>query len=162
MSPATSTAVLSAGAALAGVLISQAISIFQSFLDKRHKKHILLRRKFEQLTFCFQESLLFHTKAGSCRTIEKLLAENHSLPAMKAEALALLYFPTLAPILGTYRNCQVKYYETLLHAYDPSVPASAGAQAKVHNPRHLAAAEAALFRARDAVNDYFKVRVRLF
>ena len=42
-------AVISASSAIAGAVISQLVSIFRDILDKKHKRHILLREKYEEL-----------------------------------------------------------------------------------------------------------------
>ena len=54
MKPELITPIIAASAALGGVIISQAITILLSFFDKRHKKHILLRQKYEEMMFEFQ------------------------------------------------------------------------------------------------------------
>lgn len=144
-------AIITASAVLSGIIISQAISILLSFLDKRHKMHILLRQKYEQMTFRFQDSLLYYTNLVTCKTRDQLLQQTHSIPAMRAAGLALLYFPKLVPFLDTYiRNC-VAYYSLLVTVYDPNIPANAGAQARVHAKDEVEKIETLLFQSKNAV-----------
>jgi hypothetical protein len=45
--------IIVASSALGGVIISQAFSLFRSFLDKRHEKQKMLRQKYEEMMFHF-------------------------------------------------------------------------------------------------------------
>ncbi|MCK4248674.1 MAG: hypothetical protein KAX15_02735 [Candidatus Omnitrophica bacterium] len=141
-------AMISTAAALAGVLISQAISLLLSFFDKRHQKQKLLRQKYEEMMFHFQDSLSYPNQVASCRTLDQLLLQTHSVPAQRAMGLALLYFPTLAPFLRVYIQTCIAYYLLITSVYDPEIPASAGAQARVHSSEFILV-ENNLFKAKD-------------
>jgi len=154
------TSVIAATAALSGVLIAQAISILLSFLDKRHKKHILLRQKYEEMMFHFQDSLLYCSQVGTCTSLDQLLQQNHSVPAQRAAGLALLYFPTLAPIFDTYQKNLMSYYSLVISNFRQDVPATAGAQVRVHAKDDLEEIEKALFQSKDKIIAELKSKVK--
>lgn len=51
-------AIIAASSALAGVTISAVIALCLSYFDKRHKKQVLLREKYEEMMSCFSASLV--------------------------------------------------------------------------------------------------------
>jgi len=153
-------AIIAASAALGGVIISQAISILLSFLDKRHKKHILLRQKYEEMMFHFQDSLAYYSQVGACKTLDQLLHQNHCIPANRAMGLALLYFHNLAPLFDTYLRNQISFYNLLISSYKQDIPASAGAQAMVHNKSQSEEVERNLFQSKDAIINELKANVK--
>jgi hypothetical protein len=122
------TAIIAGVAALAGVIISQAISITLSFLDKRHQKHILLRQKYEQLMFLFQDSLMYIPAVQNCRTVAEIQQNAYSIPAGRALGLSHLYFPSLVDPLTGYQQSLISFYGSVASVFDPNIPASAGAQ----------------------------------
>ncbi|MEW6739793.1 MAG: hypothetical protein ACOYU2_04295 [Nitrospirota bacterium] len=155
-------AIIAASSALCGVIISQAISILLSRLDQRHKKHILLRQKYEEMMFYFQDSLTYYNQVATCRIRDQLLQLNHSIPAQRAMGLALLYFPNFVSILDTYIRNQISYYNLVVSSYNPKIPANAGAQARVHNKSQLEAAENNLFQSKDKIIDELKANVKKY
>lgn len=124
-------AVIAASAALAGVVISQTISILLSILEKRHKKHILLRQKYEEMMFQFQDSLRYVQDVHNCRTRDQLFQLSSSPQSGKAYGLALLYFPNLVEPLKKYSVAQVSFYTSVVTIFDKNIPANAGGQATV-------------------------------
>lgn len=93
-------AMISAGAALAGVALSQAIAMLQAHLARQNARHVLLRTKYEELAGHVTDSMTWsqalldrHTAraAGSPASAEASLP----LAARRAYVLALLYFPRL-------------------------------------------------------------------
>ena len=162
MNQQIATSIIAASAALSGVLISQAISLLLSFLDKRHKKHILLRQKYEEMMFLFQDSLTYYNQVATCRTLDQLLQLTHSVPAQKALGLALLYFPNLEQSLGNYVMSQVAYYDLICTVYNPEIPANAGAQARVHHNQELQKVETQLFNAKNKVMELLKTNVKKY
>lgn len=90
MKPEFSIAIIAASSALAGVIISQCVSLLISSLDKKHKKDILLRQKFEEMMFLFQDSLIYYGEVGGCRSLEDLLKQTHSVQAQKALGISML------------------------------------------------------------------------
>lgn len=128
MSIEITTAIIAGVSALAGVIISQAISITLSFLDKRHQKQILLRQKYEQLMFEFQDSLSYFLAVQGCKSIEEIQEHAYSHSAGRAVSLAHLYFPSLAPVMADYQMSLISYYGSVVSVFNPHVPATAGAQ----------------------------------
>lgn len=102
MDAVTVSAVIGAGSALAGVCLSQVLSMIQSSVERKHKQKTLLREKLEDLTehlirtslwmeVWFHQRLLNHTKA------QKVSDESprSSDEARRVYVLSLLYFPHL-------------------------------------------------------------------
>ncbi|MBC7961855.1 MAG: hypothetical protein H7Y05_02795 [Steroidobacteraceae bacterium] len=89
--------------ALSGVALSQATTATLSFLDKSHKRKVLLREKYEELSSCFLASFEMPQKLmiyqGSTEAIHPL---THQVYGNKMNMLALLYFPQLQEIIGHY------------------------------------------------------------
>ena len=156
------TALIVAGSTTFGVLISQAISILLSFLDKRHKKHILLRQKYEEMMFHFQDSLEYYNQVGACRTLDQLEKKTHRISANRAMGLALLYFQNLAPLFDIYLRNQIAYYHLILESFNPNIPATAGAQARVHNKTALKKIEQNLFQSKDNLIDAIKMNTKKY
>ena len=50
-------AIIAASSVLSGVIISQAMSLIQTFLNRKHQKQKLLRQKYEEMMFHFSDSL---------------------------------------------------------------------------------------------------------
>lgn len=155
-------AIIAASAALGGVIISQAISILLSFLDKRHKKHILLRQKYEEMMFHFQDSLAYYNQVGACKTLDQLLQQNQCIPANRAMGLALLYFPSLVPFLDTYLRNQIAYYDIVVSSYNENIPFSAGAQSRVHNKIQSEEIEQKLFQSKNEIINELKANVKKY
>ena len=153
MKPEILIAIIAASSALGGVVISQAISLIQTALNRRHEKHKLLRQKYEEMMFHFQDSLLYYTNLGACKTLDQVLQQTHSIPAQRAMGLALLYFPNLVPFLDIYIRNYLAYYTLIVSLYDPNIPATAGAQARVHAKKELENIEAKLFQSKNAMLD---------
>ncbi len=135
---------------LSGVIISQSITLLLSFLDKRHKKQILLRQKYEEMVFHFNESLLYPTEVDSCKTIDQIVSKIHNIPAMKAISLARLYIPDLEMPLENYIRKNMALFSETIDCFDPKIPADAGAQAAVKCGVPTPAHEE-LYQAKDAV-----------
>jgi len=123
--------IIAATSALSGVVISQAISILLLFLDKRHKKHVLLRQKYEEMMFLFQSSLGYFQDVQNCKTFDQLYQLSNSPEAGKAYGLALLYFPCLVEPLNDYTVAQVSFYDSVITIFNKNIPANAGGQAVV-------------------------------
>lgn len=156
------TAIIAAAAALSGVIISQAISLLLSFLDKRYKKHILLRQKYEEMMNHIQDSLLYYNQVGASKTLDQLLQQTHSIPANRAMGIALLYFPNIAPILDTYLRNLVQYYNVVVSSFNPNIPANAAAQAMVHNKEQTEEIERKLFESKNQIIDELKANVKKY
>ncbi len=128
MSPESTIAVIAAGSALAGVLLSQFISIGLSVFDKRHQKNILLRQKYEEMMFLFQDSLSYVQAVYNCDSFSQLCQLSSAPGTNKALGLASLYFPSLVEPLSMYSDSQLSFYHSVISLYDESKPANAGAQ----------------------------------
>ena len=135
MSQEIQIALIAASAALAGVVISQAISIALSVFDKRHKKHILLRQKYEEMMFEFQNSLKYVQEVHNCETLPQLYQLSSSPQTGKAYGLAQLYFPSLVEPLSKYVVAQFSFYTSVITIFDKNIPINAGGQAMANN-RH--------------------------
>jgi len=117
---------------ITGVVISQTITLLISFFDKRHKKHQLLRQKYEEMMFYFQDSLAYFQEVQNCKTRHQLFQLSMSPQTGKACGLALLYFPNLVTPLNNYALAQVAFFNSVITSFDENIPANAGGQAMSH------------------------------
>jgi len=141
-------AIISASSALCGVLISQAISLFQTHLSRRHERQKLLRAKYEEMTFFFSDSFEWIERLNNCSARSALLSASQNLAARKCLVLCLLYFPEFVGIANDYIKATVSYYTLVSSSYIDGVPATAGGQAIAHNKK--------LYY--EAVNDLFRIK----
>ena len=145
------TSLIVAFSTIIGVLISQGISSLNSFLNKRYQKRLLLRQKYEEMMFYFQDSLSFPNKVGACKTLkelDELDQENQLLPANRAAGLALLYFDHLVPFFNNYIKCLLAYYNIILDSFNQNENGSTGAQAILFNKHKFEKVKNNLFRAK--------------
>ena len=131
MSQELQIAIIASSATILGVVISQAISIGLSIFDKKNKKHVLLRQKYEEMMFEFHDSLKYIQDVQTCETLEQLFEHSRSPQSGKSLGLALLYFPDLVEPLENYSHSQVSFYQSIISSFNPSIPHNAGAQAVV-------------------------------
>ncbi len=129
-------AIISAGAALSGVIISQIGSFIFSVFDKKHKKQILLRQKYEELMFYFSKSFTWMKELDNSTTMEMVLSLSQSSDARNVLSLSLLYFPELVDGANQYIKGQCIYYESIVKHFDSNTQAPAGAQAMVKDIHH--------------------------
>ncbi len=74
-------AIISAGAVLCGVIISQLSTLLFSFVDKRHKKQQHLHQKCEEVMFYFVESLQWIMELDMSTTEKDFTALSHTIAA---------------------------------------------------------------------------------
>ena len=153
---------IAAGSALAGVIISQIFSLLISFLDKRHKKQILIRQKYEEMMFNFQDSLSYYSDIANCKTREQLYSKSHSIPAQRAMGIAMIYFPNIAPNIEVYLKYLVEYYNVIITSFDPNIPANAGGQARVNNKKQIEEIEHRLFLVKNDIIQTIEKNVRKY
>ncbi|MBC3918796.1 hypothetical protein H8L32_14975 [Undibacterium sp. CY18W] len=94
--------ILGAACALAGVALSQAVSVFQSHRERKHKHQILLREKYEEFSNIFLESRKQSSKLYSCETSSDIMEIMLLDDANKAMLIAKLYFPELCDPVKKY------------------------------------------------------------
>ena len=126
-------AIIAASSALGGVIISQAFSLFRSFLDKRREKQKLLRQKYEEMMFHFSASLEWLQHIDGSTTKAEVFALSQSADARKALSICLLYFPDLVDTANNYILAQQAYYESIVTHFKQELGVTAGGQARVHN-----------------------------
>ena len=144
-------AIITASSVLSGVVISQAITLLLSFFDKRYKKHQLLRQKYEEMMFEFQNSLKYIQEVQNCTSRHQLFQLSSSPQTGKACSLALLYFPSLVEPLSKYAVAQVSFYTSTITKFNENIPANAGGQA-LAQPDHKQIINN-LFKAKNVVMD---------
>ena len=129
-------AIIAAAAALSGVLVSAGISMLLSSIDRKHKKQILLREKYEAMMTHFSASLVWIQSLNGSTSQKEVFALAQSVDARKSLSVALLYFPEFVTFANEYILAQQDYYSSVVTSYKPDIPFTAGAQALVHNPKH--------------------------
>lgn len=106
-------------AALGGVALAQSVAMLQSWLDRRNKRQVLLRTKYEELGLHFLESMKLPHTLMTCTSTAEVLALTHQASGNSAHLLALVYFPKLREATGRY----IESYGSLIEA-----------SASLHNP----------------------------
>lgn len=145
-------AIISAAAALSGVVISQLISLTQDFLNRKNQRRQLLREKYEDLLNHLNESISFSTTIMSSKTIEELTFNSQPISARRIYGLTLLYFPRLTNHSAEYLESSIMFQHAISDGFKYIENTSAGAQALVHNKSATLAANEAQNRARHALD----------
>lgn len=145
-------ALISASIALGGVAVAQATAMFQSWLERKHKKAILLRTKYEELAEHLNDSLAWAMDCMRAITFTELNARAQPLAARKAYTLCLLYFPLLKNHANRYVQASVAFSNTLVESFEPTTGLDAGGQASKNLGTKFEAACEALRAAREALD----------
>ena len=122
-------AIVAASATLLGVVISQAITLLISYINRRHERNVLLRNKYEELMFHFSDSFGWVLQLNNSMTKEEIFSRSQSTDARKALSLCLLYFPDLVNNANKYIFAIQEYYKFVVTVFDSAIPHNAGAQA---------------------------------
>ena len=88
--------------ALVGVALAQGIAMLQSWLDRKNKREVLLRTKYEELGQQFLASIEMPGRLLRCTTHEEIQGVLHQSAASQAQLLALIYFPPLREPIRRY------------------------------------------------------------
>ena len=137
--------------ALGGVALAQGVAMFQSWLDRKNKREILLRTKYEELGLSFLSSMKLPEALLMCASHEETLTVTHQTDGNKAHLLALVYFPLLREATGKY----IESYSSLCLAsvaiYNPDDKRILGIQ--VYSNQHYIDARNKHVAARDYLQD---------
>jgi hypothetical protein len=119
-------AIVSAVAALGGVALSQGFGLLQTVLTRKQAKAGLLRQKLEELAEHLTASLAW-TEQALTRTTradgsEAVGGDVLPLPARRAYALALLYFPELTGVARRHMVASNNYLAMLNRAATDNTP----------------------------------------
>ena len=145
-------AVISAGSAIAGAVISQLVSIFRDVLDKKHKRHILLREKYEELANLVTNSQNWFTAQLGAMSLRELKSQP-PLEARKAMVISHIYFPLLQEACQTYVNACASFQLTLIDNYEFAEGKDAGTQAAHRNSVALEKSAASLHKCRQELDE---------
>lgn len=145
--------IVTAVAALAGVVLTQGFSLIREIFDRRYKKFILLREKFELLTESTQEAISWSIEASDCCTIGDLNKLSVNVPARRALSLSLIYFPEFRDACIVFQNSYISYYHVMVNSFNQGVAHSAGTQAAAHNRTAYEKAAKKFTLARQAIDD---------
>jgi hypothetical protein len=143
-------AIIAASSALGGVIISQVFSLLQSFYNKKYKKQILLRQKYEEMMFHFSASLEWIVSLNGSTTQASVFALAQCPDARKTLSLCLLYFPEMVEAANHYVLAQQSYYTVIVTSFKEDISFTAGGQAIVHNKSNYDIATKNLFNKKDA------------
>lgn len=95
-------ALIAAGAALAGVLLSLLGNWLLSYMQHGHESKMLLRSKYEELAILVVDSISDYRKILTAESNLQLLGDSEPISAQKASVLARLYFPELVKTTDGY------------------------------------------------------------
>jgi hypothetical protein len=110
---------------LISVCIGAAIPLLISSLDKKHKKQILLREKYEEMSYCFSDFLRGHSETCCATSREELFQPPFQIPGRQLETLCALYFPELVEPASDLLQVQYDLYMLLLQTFDPNLSGNA-------------------------------------
>lgn len=129
-------AAISAGSAIAGALVTQLFTVLQHFLERKHRRLVLLREKYEQLASLVSDS---HEWIGQQMKSKTLADLQGSFPeqAKKAMVLAHIYFPKLHSPCESYVNACAVFQAALVDNHEFNAEINVGTQAVRKNPEHL-------------------------
>ena len=156
MKPEVLTAIIAGSSVLGGVLISEAISLFRTFLNRRHEKRKLLRQKYEEMMFYFSASLGWIKDLNNSTTRSAVYSLAQSTDARKALTLCLLYFPKLVEPANNYIYAQQGYYALIIASYNEEIQVTAGGQSISQNKASYEAALKTLFEKKDHFENLIK------
>jgi len=145
-------AVVSASAAILGVLVSQGSAMLQEFLNRKHQKKKLLREKYEQLADHVTESHLWVTGVLQAQSLSQATS-NTPIHARKAATLAAIYFPLLLEDAQNYLNACAMFHVVILENHEFVSGVTAGAQAAHRNKQAFEAASEKVHYARQMLDD---------
>jgi len=94
--------VIGAILALLGVLVSQFVAMLQARLERRNKREILLRTKYEELGAHFLDSMKLPHTLMTAENTEDICALTHQASGNHVHLLALIYFSKLRESTGQY------------------------------------------------------------
>lgn len=98
------TALIGAGSALLGVIVSQAFALLTSHYDRKHDRQTVLRQKYESLVDTVNNSLVLLFQGVSDPEVLQLNADEIAGNLRHAYTVSLIYFPLLTPYIQTLRT----------------------------------------------------------
>lgn len=147
-------AAISAGAAIAGAVISQVISLAQSSLDRKHQRRILLRERYEQLAEHISASVAWPEALSHCTSLAELSRSPQPTRARKALTIAAIYFPALQDACQDYINSCANLKIFFIDNYRPGLDGGEVATVVAHrNPNGFQKAMHQWTTARQKVDD---------
>ncbi len=141
--------------ALGGVALAQGVAMIQSWLDRKNRRDVLLRTKYEELGLHFLESTKKPGLVLACNTHESALDTTQAEDANKVHLLALVYFPLLRHATGQYLESYSVYCATAILLYDPQNKHPLGTQVCL-KPEYIEASNAH-FEARNYLQDQIEL-----
>lgn len=144
--------------ALGGVALAQGVAMLQSLLERKNKREILLRTKYEEFGLLILDSMKLCEDLLKVDTHEKKLGVVRQTDANKALLLALVYFPLLRQATGQYIESYAELASVALSIYTPKNKQMLGAQ--VSNSLEYVKARDAHLAARKRLQD--KIEIHAF
>jgi len=145
-------AAIAAGSAIVGAVVAQLVSILRDILDKRHKRHVLLREKYEELAHSVSSSQEWFTNQLGAMTLRELKSQP-PIEARKAMVLAHIYFPLLRRTCQDYVNACAQFQVALIENHEFVEGKDAGTQAAHKNRAAFEEAANRLHQARQKVDE---------
>lgn len=146
--------------ALCGVLVAQLVAMIQSRLERDHKKHVLLRTKYEEMATAFLNSLKWPSSLLYATSLQRIVDLSNPADANKVHMLCMIYFPPLLPATEVYIDACVSLYDNTVSLYNPSDSRPLGEQAYGH--ANYNAARDAFFSARDFLQKGIEVHANTY
>lgn len=155
MSQEIAPAIIAAVAALSGVALSQGLSMILARLDRKYRRKVLLREKYEEMAMHFLESLSWPTRLQTAKNQEALYELSQNLDANKCFLLCSIYFPALRDLSGAYLDSSVSLYNAFVSSYNSNDARPLGEQAIGHSQYSQAKNE--FIRTKNALTNAIKI-----
>ncbi len=148
IAPENINAVIAASAALSGVVISLLGNWLLSWLKEGYERKILLRSKYEELSFLLVDSIGDYQQILTAHSNRELL-NTQPVSAQKMFALAQLYFPELLVATDVYLSALVAFRNSCAAA-SANQPQKSWPEALVSSPDVVQAQEA-LYKSKEDI-----------
>lgn len=145
-------AVISASSAIAGAIISQVVTLFRDFLNKKQVRNVLLRDKYEELANLITSSQEWIASQLTAKTLTEL-RNSPPLDARKAMIISHIYFPLLRKSCEQYINSCARFQTVLIDNHKFIEGIDCGTQAVQNNSEAVEQASKQLQISRHDLED---------
>ena len=138
MSDQISIALISAVAALSGVVVSQVLALLTAHLNRKHAKQEVLRQKYEKLIEHINLALAQMPLNSLPKAKDGIgfLAETRAV-----YGLSLIYFPLILPFAKDFFSASLELYNALVSGEDDQITPASNQFFKARNDLEKAISE---------------------
>lgn len=105
-----SLAVIGGVFALLGVAVGHLLAMLAAWIDRRRRRNELLLSKLDELAVADQTIAHWLSQFRASATLLEMQSLHPSLPCLRIETLAVIYFPSLTQAVAKYTKALRSYY----------------------------------------------------